>query len=80
MERTFQESTLKISQNTDESITKTICNQLDIKLGLFMQEELDVLLRKVKNGKATGLNEIPPEVWKAMKFDDILLRYLQYRI
>ena len=29
-----------------------------------MQEELDSILRKIKNKKAAGLNEIPPEVWK----------------
>ena len=36
---------------------------LDIKLGQFMQE-LDSVLRKTKNRKAAGLDEIPPEVWK----------------
>ena len=40
-----------------------------------MQEELDVVLTKIKNGKAAGLDEIPPEVWKTRKFDYILLRY-----
>ena len=39
----------------------------------FRQEELDVVL--TKNRKAADLNEIPPEVWKTRKFDDILLRY-----
>ena len=29
----------------------------------------------MKNRKAAGLNEIPPEVWKTRKFDDILLRF-----
>ena len=28
----------------------------------FMQEELDSILRKIKNRKAAGLHEIPPEV------------------
>ena len=28
----------------------------------------------LKNGKAPGLDEIPPEVWKTRKFNDILLR------
>ena len=49
---------------TDEPITKIISNQLDIKLRQFMQEELDVVLTKIKNRKAAGLDEIPPEVWK----------------
>ena len=41
--------------------------------GPFTQEELDSVLRKIKNRKAAGLDEIPPEVWKTRQFDDILL-------
>ena len=52
---------------------KVINNQLDIKLGQFMEKELDAVPKKIKSGKAAGLNEIPPEVWKTRKFDDILL-------
>ena len=58
---------------THEPITRIISKQLDIKLGLFTQEELDSVLRKIKNRKATGLDEIPPEVLKTRQFDDILL-------
>ena len=36
---------------------------------------LDSVLRKTKNRKATGLHEIPPEVWKTRQFDDILLQH-----
>ena len=62
-----------------------ISKQLDIKLGPFTKEELDSVLRKIKNRKAAGLDEIPPEVWKTRQFDDILLRqcnavYCQNRI
>ena len=46
-----------------------------VQLGPFTQEELDSLLRKIKNRKAAGLDEIPPEVWKTKQFDDILLRH-----
>ena len=60
---------------THEPITRIINKQLDIKLGPFTQEELDSVLRKIKNRKAAGLNEIPPEVWKTRQFDDILLRH-----
>ena len=49
--------------------------QLDIKLGPFTQEELDSVLRKIKNRKAAGLDEIPLEVWKTRQFDDIMLRH-----
>ena len=47
---------------THEPITRIISKQLDIKLGPFTQEELDSVLRKIKNRKAAGLDEIPPEV------------------
>ena len=45
--------------------------ELDIKLGPFTIEELDSVLRKIKNRKAAELDEIPPEVWKTRQFDDI---------
>ena len=60
---------------THEPITRIISKQLDIKLGLFTQEKLDLVLRKIKNRKAAGLDEIPPEVWKTRQFDNILLRH-----
>ena len=60
---------------THEPITRIISKQLDIKLGPFTQEELDSVLRKIKNRKAAGLDEIPPEVWKTRQFDDILLQH-----
>ena len=46
-----------------------------MKLGQFTQEELDSVLRKVKNRKAARIDEIPPEVWKNREFDDIVLRH-----
>ena len=58
---------------THEPFIRIINKQLDIKVGQFTQEELDSVLRKVKNRKAAGLDEISPEVWKTRKFDDILL-------
>ena len=60
---------------TQEPITRIIRKQLDIKLGPFTKEELYSVLRKIKNRKAAGLDEIPPEVWKTRQFDDILLRH-----
>ena len=60
---------------THEPITRIIIKQLDIKLGLFTQEKFDSVLRKIKNRKAVGLDEIHPEVRKTRQFDDILLRH-----
>ena len=65
---------------TNELITRIISKQLDIKLGPFTKEELDSVLRKIKNRKAAGLDEIPPEVWKTRQFDDILLRHFTQSI
>ena len=60
---------------TQEPITRVRSKQLDIKLGPFTHEELDSVLKKIRNRKAAGLDEIPAEVWKTRKFDDILLRH-----
>ena len=62
---------------THEPISRIISKQLNIKLGSFTQEELVSVLRKIKNRKAAGLDEIPPEVWKTRQFDDILLRHFK---
>ena len=45
---------------TDKPITKIISNQPDIKQEQFTQEELYSVQRKIKNRKATELDEIPP--------------------
>ena len=50
-----------------EPIMRVICKQLDIKLGPFMPVELDSVLRKIKNRKATGLDEIPPRSMEDQK-------------
>ena len=42
---------------THEPITRVISKQLDIKLVPFTLEELDLVLRKIKNRKAAGLDE-----------------------
>ena len=59
---------------TVEPVTRIIKKQFDIKLEPFTQEELDSVLWKIKNRKAAGFDEIPPDVWKTRQFDDILLR------
>ena len=60
---------------THEPITKIINNRSDIKLKHITQEELDSAQRKIKNRKAAGLHEIPPEVWKIRKLFDVLLQH-----
>ena len=56
-------------------ITKIIDYQLDIKLEQLTQEELNIVLRKIKNRKTASFDEIPPEAWKTRKFNDLLLQY-----
>ena len=41
-----------------------------------MKEELNAVLKNIKSRNAAGHDEIPPEVWKTKKFDDILLAML----
>ena len=57
------------SKVTDKYITKIINRQIDIKLGQFTKEELNVVLTKIKSRRPAGLNKIPPKLWKARKFD-----------
>ena len=49
--------------------------ELEIKTGPFNEVELKLVLKKLKNKKAAGLDNIPPEVWKTGKFNDLLLYY-----
>ena len=46
-----------------------------MKLGQFAQEELDVVLTKIKNRKTASLDEIPLDVWKTRKFNNLQLQY-----
>ena len=55
---------------------RIISKQLDIKLGPFTLEELDSVLRKIKNRTAAGLDEIPPEVWKTRQSDDTVMQFI----
>ena len=40
-----------------------------------MQDELNSVLRKIKNREAAGLDKIPPKIWKTREFDDILCQH-----
>ena len=60
---------------THDPIMRVISKQSDIKLGQFTQEELNSVLKRIKNRKAAGLEEIPSEVRKTGEFDDMLLRH-----
>ena len=59
-----------------ESKTSTITNisnLLNIETGIFTKYELEKAIKSIKNGKACGLDEIPVEIWKIPKFQEILL-------
>ena len=57
----FKNLLRKSSKTTDKPLTKIIKNQLDIKLGQFIQE-LNVEGTKIKNRKAVRADKIPPKV------------------
>ena len=61
------------SQHPDEEITKIVHTTLPIETGPFTNEELQKVLQKLPNEKATGLDEIPAEVWKTGRFNSTLL-------
>ena len=48
--------------------------QLDVKLREFTKDEVDAVLKIIKNRKAAGFDEIPLEIWKRRKFNDMLRR------
>ena len=58
---------------SDKPVETIINYILDIKVGDFTEDELVDVMNVIKNRKAAGLNNIPPEVWKTEAFNDILL-------
>ena len=60
--------------NNGNDHCKTILHKLDIKIGPFTTNEIDITIKNIKNGKATGMDEIPSEVWKIKELQDILLK------
>ena len=70
MEKHFNHLLGNPSKVIDKLFTKIINSQLDIKLGQFTQEELNVVLTKIKIRKSAGLDTIFEQ--KTMKFDDFI--------
>ena len=62
-----------IASNRDEEIEHIVETTLPTETGAFTNDELQKVLQKMSNGKATGINEIPAEVWKTGRFNNILL-------
>ena len=65
-------SSPKIKEST---ITPVVATVLNIKTGLFEMRELVKAQKQVRNGKANGLDNIPPEVWKHEEIREILLGF-----
>ena len=58
---------------SDSTIKKVVEHELEKKTGPFNELELDLVLNKLKNKKAGGLDGIPSKVWKTGKLNDLLL-------
>ena len=54
---------------------KIVDETLPIKIGPFTENELQSVIKAIKNKKSAGLDEIPPEVWKSGMFDQELLMF-----
>ena len=59
--------------NPDEEIKKIAHTTLPIETGPFTNEELQNVLQKMPSRKAAGLDEVPAEVWKTGRFNNILI-------
>ena len=62
VERTFQKPLGNSPKVSDKPKTKIINSQLNIKERQFTEEELNVVLSKIKSRKAAGLNKILPKL------------------
>ena len=69
----FQNLPGKATVVSDSPVETINDHEFLIKLGNFTLDELSPVLKKLKNGKAAGLDDVPPEAWKSEKFNDILL-------
>jgi exonuclease III len=69
----FQNLLGKAPVVSDRPIETIIDHKLNIKLGNFTLNELTLVLKKLKKGKAAGLDDVPPEAWKMEEFNGILL-------
>ena len=56
-------------------ITPVVSSLLNIKTGIFEMYELNKAKKQVQNGKASALDNIPPEVWKREELSEILLGF-----
>ena len=61
------------ASNPDEELVNIVDATLPIETGPFTNDELQHVLKKMPNGKASGLDDIPAEVWKMGRFKNILL-------
>ena len=70
MEGPFPETT-----GDDNEINRIVEEDLPIETGQFTIEEIDQALKQSANGKASGPDEIPAEVWKLPEMKTILLSF-----
>ena len=56
-------------------IMKVFDESLEIPSGIITKDELDSAIDQLKNGKAPGLDGLPPEFWKMKNIRHILLKF-----
>ena len=64
----------------DRTITKIINKQLEIKLGQFIQKELNAVLTKIKNRKAAGFKGCILPFPKKGDYKDITLTFIAAKV
>jgi len=54
---------------------RIVDEELDIRTGLFTMDELHAAKKQIKRGKASGLDNLPAEVWPTGDFENELLNF-----
>ena len=67
--------TTQLPDSVSSNIQTIVDHELPINTNDFTLDELNTCIRCLKNNKATGLDDIPGEVWKARILDNELLDF-----
>ena len=71
----FEDLVGKLPTITEKRTQRITEQELDIKKGIFSNDELATAKKQVNRGKACGIDNIPAEVWLTDDYDDELLMF-----